>query len=267
MTYLEKHKTSGFRNFMIAGLVIVFFVIALVQIFSPHIFPAFWNSIASPFWRAEFSVTNGSLSSPESLLRENEYLKQELAADLARMNNLEYIEFENAELRALMGNASSTTTYTLAAVLMRPPLSPYDELIIDGGHDRGFSASSTAYASGNIPIGRVTEVFGQTSRVVLYSSPGQKRDVLIGPNHLPTTAIGRGGGQYEAEIPKGLNVAPGDFVILATQDTRPLGEVASVNNETAAPFQKIFFSWLMPRKSKDIYLCTKLSISFYMKLI
>ncbi|MFA6553957.1 MAG: rod shape-determining protein MreC [Candidatus Paceibacterota bacterium] len=241
MTYLEPKRRSNTKIITLIT-VVVFIVFILIQIFIPHIFSAIFTSMVAPFWRAEFSIESGSLSSPSALLRENEALKQELSSVLARMNVIEYIDFENSELRSQMSRGSSTTPHVSVVVLKRPPFSSYDELIIDAGLDRNISTTSTVYANGNIPIGRVFEVSGQTSKVILFSSPNQKQEVLIGPTHIPATAIGRGGGQYEVELPRGLQVNEGDFVILASSDTRPIGKVVSISSDSAEPFQKILFS-------------------------
>ncbi len=220
---------------------IVVFVIVGLFVWAPHFFPAIFNSIARPFWRMEFSLQSGSLHSPEQLLNENENLKRQLLDAQVRLQTIQMTEIENAEFKAMMGRAS-TTPRILSAVLKRPPFSKYDELIIDAGQDKGFSTTSTIYASGNILIGKVSDVLGETSKVTLFSSPGQKYDVLIGSQHAPATAIGRGGGQYEAQLSRDTKVVEGDIVISLSLNNKAFGIVTGVLSDPAQPFETVLFA-------------------------
>lgn len=243
MTYLQTHSRSGSRRTRIITIwsVSVVVIFALVLVFTPHFFPALFTSIARPFWRTEFGVASGSLSSPATLLNENQSLKRSLDDAQVRLQTIQSIENENAELKALLGRASSTPRI-LAAVLKRPPLSRYDELVIDIGQDKNLSTTSTVYASGNILIGKVSDVLGQTAKVILFSSPGQKYDVMIGATHASAVAIGRGGGQYEAQLPRDVKVSEGDEVSAPALNDRAFGIVTAVLSNPADPFETIIFA-------------------------
>ena len=147
-------------------------VIIAIQLLAPHFFSAVMISVARPFWRTEFALSSGSLATPASLLNENESLKMQLADMHMKLETVRSVEAENAELKGLFArSASSSESRTLAAVLVRPPKALYDEFIIDIGTDYGISTTSLVYASGNILIGRITDVFDHTARVKLFSSP------------------------------------------------------------------------------------------------
>ena len=132
--------------------------------------------------------------------------------------------------------------YTLAAILVHPPFSVYDEFIIDAGADHGLSTTSLVYAPGGILIGRVADVMSQTSKVLLFSSPGERYEVMIGSGHAPATASGRGGGQYEAELPSNTSVSIGDFVLAPSLSDKAFGIVTSVANSPTMPFETVFFA-------------------------
>lgn len=246
MTYLQANK-RGNRKTKIILVVCGFAAIVLItlQLLTPHFIPAIFTSIASPFWRAEFSIESGSLKSPEELLRENEDLKLQLIDAQVRMQSIQAVESENNELKALFGRsfgAINPESKLLAAVLIRPPLSAYDQLIIDVGADHNVTVGDDVYAPGDILIGRVSDVMSQTSRVILFSSPNEKYEVLIGSIHAPATAIGRGGGQYSAEVSRDLKISRGDFVIAPSINDKPFGVVASVIADPAKPFEEVLFS-------------------------
>lgn len=243
MTYLARHSRPADRRrkAVIYACVAVVALIAVFQFFLPHFLPGLWTSLARPFWREEFAVGSGALSSPERLLSENEDLKRQLADDQARLQSVNATQDENDQLKAILGRAS-TTPYTLAAVLKRPPYSPYDELVIDVGKDHNLSTSSLVYAPGNVLIGRVTDVMSQTAKVVLLSSPGQQYQVLIGSAHTPATATGRGGGQYQASVSRDAKVQEGDYVSDPSLNDRVFGIVTSVLSDPADPFATVLFA-------------------------
>lgn len=276
--YIRTSKKAGSRNARFISIIVggVVVVIAIFQFFAPHFIPAVVTTVVRPFWRMEFSVMDGSLESPDALLAENQALQiriQELTADNA---STDLIKDENSQLLAEFGRkdltltASSTdmiststnlissstnsdlNTFTnsisplgsriLGAVLVRPPFAPYDELIVDVGSNEGVMLGSPVYAPGNILIGTTTDVLGETSKVSLFSSSGQTYPVLIGANSIPATAVGRGGSQYEAEVPQATQVAQGDSVSDGSLTDGSFGTVTAVLNNPTDPFETVLFS-------------------------
>lgn len=236
----------------------------MILFFAPHAFPAFFTSIARPFWRVEFSIANGSLTSPEQLQMKNVELSNKIAQMEVDLRATDHIRAENNMFKVLLGRratsqelmaSSSTLTENdseyvdpifsgriLSAVLRRPPMTAYDQLIIDIGTDHGVSTSSLVYAPGNVLIGRIVDVLKNTSRVVLFSSPGESYDVFIGANDVAATAIGRGAGQYEAQVSLGSGVMEGDLVANPGLQENPFGVVTSVSSDPTQPFETIFFA-------------------------
>lgn len=242
MIYLEKNKNhSQKRLLIIIGVLIVIFV--SIQSFTPYLLPSIFTSIAKPFWRAEFSVGSGSLLSREDLQKENEDLKRKIIEYEVKLNTVDYLFKENAELRSLF-NSTTTKKLTLAPILKRPPFSFYDELIIDIGRKDGLSTASVVYADGNVPIGFVKEILGRTSKVILFSSPGQKHEVFIGSKNIQALAQGVGGGQYTVQLPQGVDVKEGDFVTSSTLGV-VIGKVVSIDQGSASLFQRVLFSSLV----------------------
>ncbi len=279
MMYIVKSQNSSFKSKKggVIFVIIIFAVVATLEAFWPHFLPALATSIASPFWRAEFSIESGSLESPQQLLAENESLKRQI--DQLKLNSadIQAVVLENTELKSLLGrnvpdeiasSSSSTNAITqnsiaknrvLAPVLIRPPFAPYDEYIIDGGANLGFSIGDRVFASENVPIGSIAAVLANTSRVTLYSSPGQSYQVLVGPASIIATALGRGGGQYSAEVPRSANITSGDFVIAPSLYDQPFGIVKAVISDPSQPFQTVLFAppvnpfqarWVLVEKTK-----------------
>lgn len=278
----HKRPYQRLKQTVVWTSVVIVVLVIVMQLFAPHFFPSIFSAIARPFWRMEFSAESGALKSPENLLNENEALTRQLADTQVRLDTIGAIESENNELKTLLGrdpgtifdivsNVSSISTSTsiitapassksassknpskfvqknvetriLAAVLQRPPFSPYDELIIDIGHDYNLSTSSMVYVSGGILIGRVVDVLNTTAKVKLFSSPNEKYEVLVGTSHTPATAIGRGGGQYETNVSRDTVVKEGDFVLNSALNDKPFGIVSAVLLDPTLPFETILFA-------------------------
>lgn len=243
MTYIIKNRNNQYRKIILFVSIAFICLFVTLQYFWPGFIPAIFMTIARPYWRTEFAIESGSLYSTANLLKENELLKKKISDNETKMAIVESISSENFELRKLLQISSSTnsTLFVVAPVIKKPPFGIYDELIIDIGKDKGVSTTSLVYASDNVPIGRISDVFSQTSKVILFSSPGQKHDVLLS-NKIPAVAIGRGGGQYEINVPRGLNIAVGDFVSYANLDSRPMGKIIYIDSNESLPFEKILFS-------------------------
>jgi len=223
------------------GILIFIIAIVVIRFFSPQLFPNLFTAIARPFWRIEFSLLNGQLRSTESLLSEKEDLIRKLEVANLRTQTASIIMIENDQLKSLMGRASSTDMI-LSAVLRMPPNAPYDELLIDAGTDYDFKVDNMIYAAENVPVGKIVEVLSHSSKVRLFSSPGQKFEVLIGNNRIRATALGRGGGQYEAELPRDSVIAEGDSVSIPSLTTNLYGVVDKVISDPSDPFETILFS-------------------------
>jgi cell shape-determining protein MreC len=242
MTYLvpSNPKRPALRPGFVVAF-IIFAVAAIIHFLVPHFLPGIFTAVATPFWRSEFAINSGSLNSTEELLNQNEELKRKIDEYEVRLQSIAAVEQENTELRGLLGRAS-TTPGVLAAVIKRPPFVAYDELIIDVGSDYGLKAGNKVYAAGNILIGTLREVLDHTSKVILLSSPGQRYEVLVGSEHSPISAIGRGGGQYEAHVPRVINLREGDLVIDASLNSRVFGIITAILTDPAEPFETILFA-------------------------
>ncbi len=285
MNYLQTHnERNKSKSRSLWGGVIFFAVfIFIIQMMAPHFLPAMFTTIARPFWRIEFSISSGSLHSQESLLNENEALRRQLAGVIVRLETNQSVANENDELKALLKRpvtststqsstssvtvSSSTTSatngsvdplfglkpspYTLAAVLRRPPLTSYDELIIDIGTSQNVSVGDLVYASGNVLVGKVADTLGDTSKVILLSSPNTTYDVLISDNNtasknrsVPAVARGLGGGQFSVQVPRDIVANVGDIVMVPSINNKTIGIVGGVITDPTQPFETILFTSL-----------------------
>lgn len=207
---------------IVAGIV---FILVILHFILPTLLSTVLLSIISPFW---------SISSSErpnlNLLSEN--VKDQIIYQLKN---------ENIELKSIL-NRKISDNIVLAYILKKPPFTAYDSYIIDIGSDEGVEKGDKVYVYGDIVVGEIDEVFENVSKVRLYSTFGEKYDVLIGKDNIQATAIGRGGGTFEIIIPRDIKVVEGDTIVIPDISSTIFGIVGDVITEPARAFSTIIFS-------------------------
>lgn len=200
-------------------------------------FPAAFTAMAMPFWRAGSAVTNSvgersSLSSrasymaaAEDLQRENEALRAQGAILAARA----------ADLERLLGGRAEAAAGIPAGVLARPPVSPYDFLVVDRGSDSGLVPGAMAFGPGGIPIGTVADAAASTARISLYSTTGRATEGWAGAARVPLTLIGTGAGSFDTEIVAAAGLVVGDPVFAPGPGALPIGTVTAVVIDPSSP--------------------------------
>ena len=125
---------------------------------------------------------------------------------------------------------------TLAVILAKPNQSPYDTLVIDVGTEQNLEVGDMVFAFGNVPIGRVSDVNQSSSKVVLFSSSGEKIQVLVGDISMEIS--GRGGGNFEMVLPRDIILQKGDSAILPGIMPYVVGIVETIISDPRDSFQK-----------------------------
>ncbi len=184
----------------------------------------------------KFSNAKAFFISKNSLYRQNEDLQSQLKGDEARMSNYNSILAENIQLKEILGRKKDKTSMVLGAILSKPNQSLYDTLVIDAGAKQGLQIGDMVFAAG-VPIGRVAEVYGSSSKIILFSSPGEKTQVVINKNVF-MQVVGRGGGNFEMVLPRDFTLAKGDQVVLPGLAPNLLGIVQTIISDPRDPFVK-----------------------------
>jgi len=248
-TSLQNRQTSRrkFWLFIFIGAVIAFFF--LMAIFKPRAIQNLKSggmSFIGPIlqWKKNvdhwYSQRINLFKEKEEIYNENLELKQQILELQAKAEISSILQEENKSLRALLGRKDDKE-FILAAILYRSPEIFCDTLIVDAGSKNGVEPGMRVTAFGNILLGYVTSVSGNTSEIKLISSAGEETNVVFANSNIPATAIGRGGENFEINLPRSLYVNIGEHI--TTLDTEPLliGVVEKIQYHTTDPFQKIFF--------------------------
>ena len=186
-------------------------------------------------------------SAKSALYLENENLKSELMQNKLRMFDYDSLLAENIGLKEILGRKNPArpsgaggekVSMTLSAILSKPNRSPYDTLIIDAGTKQGLKVNNLVFASGNVPIGRVAEIYANSAKVILFSNSGEKTQVIVGEKNVFMEIVGRGGGNFEMILPKDLILSKGNQVVLPGIVPYVVATVEKMISDPRDPFVK-----------------------------
>ena len=179
----------------------------LVRLVAPNFF---WTVFA-PVFKTSDTVANAThrfvsgFEDRAALSLENERLQEENTA----------YALENRTLKERLADISTLAASApelVAGVVARPPMSPYDTLILSAGSGSGVREGMTALGQDGVPLGTVSSVWRDFSRVTLYSAPGRETHGWVGAKRLPVILRGEGGGAMSASVPYASEVNEGDLV-------------------------------------------------------
>lgn len=262
MPYLPKNKIKNeFARPMIISVALLALVFAIDAI-APNIFQKITLNIGQPLWKAEnaaFSaLKNGfvPLNTKKNLARKISELESEITELKIKTANGEILQKENDELRAAAGLGEKKRGKVTAMIFGKPPILPYDTLLVNAGENKNVRAGDKVFAGG-ILIGKIAETTGSVSKVVLYGKTGEKILVLLGPKAIETETDGRGDGNFVVRLPREVVINEGDMVVLAEAGGETLGVIKKISKEDPDPFQTILWrTFVNPMNLKWVEILT-----------
>ena len=200
-------------------------------------------------WHTALETAVWSLVAPLERARvgfdasDNQRLRAELASTTALVADRNALYQENLELKNRLGR-DTRSSVILAGVLLRPPATPYDTLIVDAGLSEGVHSGDFVSAGGTARIGIVGEVYAHTSRAILFSAPGQTYDVLLrlaSTSQAVTVSMqGQGSGSFAGQVPAGTPVTVGDSLVFPGIASAFAGSVSSVSFDPKQSFETLY---------------------------
>lgn len=233
-------KRAGVLIVLALLLGVMLFVTPVRRMISRGLFavvPSVWMFGAKT--GALFDSWMGTISSKQSLVSENETLREELLRMETLVLDRNALMEEVTRLEETLGRPGNDNR-VLGRVLVGPKWSPYDTLVIDIGAEHGIAVKDVVVYAGTGVIGEIAEVYPRLSKVRLYSSPGEEHEVLVGGHLVPAEARGRGMGNFIADVPRGSAVNPYDSVVLANGKLI-VGIVGLVEEISAEPAIHVYF--------------------------
>lgn len=246
MSYLSTDRRRGGISSRLI-LTALFLVLVLLIIFFSHSFSGLAQLIGRPVWQVRNSITQSSFwsgfSSKVRLAKDNQEELQKIQELEVLALDQEALRHENDELKSILNYKDTVSKRILSSILLYPPSSPYDTLIVNRGEKDGVRVGATVFALGNLAIGAVAEVHSDSATVRLFSSPGEKRQVLVTGPTTTTAALaeGRGGGNFILSLPAGTPVEAGDPVLIPGTPPIILGKIEKTETLPNDSFMTVFF--------------------------
>jgi cell shape-determining protein MreC len=222
---LKSSIRRGGMGWPIKVVIIIVLILVLLHFVAPNLLSSVFTAIVRPLWSIGIDNKRNINQVPEGT-------KDIIISQLTK---------ENSELKEIIGRKISDNII-IAYILKKPPYTAYDSFIIDIGSRDNITIADKVYANGNILIGEIGEVLTSTSKVKLYSSYGEKYEILIGENNIQATATGRGGGSFETVIPRDVKVSEGDTIVIPDISGSVFGTVGKVISDPARAFSTVIFS-------------------------
>ncbi len=144
---------------------------------------------------------------------------------------------EIADITALLGasNTPKEIPGLIAGVVVRPPVSPYDTLVLALGAKEGVTPNMEVFGPGDVPVGFISSVQNDFSRATLFSAPGTSVSGWVGSTSAPLTLTGIGAGAFQAVVPRVANIVVGDVVFVPGPGMKAIGTVARVDSDPLSP--------------------------------
>lgn len=245
MIYRQKSKKRSKRPVVVLVGIILFVAIASLLLIKAHTpLSRVMRIIGLPLWKAEIFLSNhthsvsGFFRSRNDVIAENDALRAEHDLDQQKLLDYEVLKSEHAKILQDYGR-DGTQNKILATVLVRPPQTPYDTLIIDIGSNNGIVSDDVVYTTGGIILGTVSEVSARTSNVTLFSRTNLMTPAIFERTNLAVTVRGIGGGTFEAQVPQEADIVKDDIVILPKLEPSPLGAVELVESSVKSAFKRV----------------------------
>jgi cell shape-determining protein MreC len=220
------HPLLKWGIIVVGAIIFILLVTLLIKRIARHTPPVYGSTVGYSF-----------LSKP-TLISKINALQSQLASDQAQLSTLAQLQNENDTLKTELGRIPPPSGI-LANVISLPNRSFYDTMNIDAGSAEGIKTNMTAYAFDAVALGTITSVSSHTATVQLFSTPGhQMTGTAVGSN-VAVTLIGRGGGEYEVQLPRGVPFDVGSTVAMQSTDVATLATVEKVITDARDPFQRL----------------------------
>ncbi len=245
MNYLLKSKPKNENRKKIAFIFSLYFFLSLFGfLFGNAWRKAMWVA-ARPIWSAVSIVTapfgsiGGYFTAKSNLVQQNALLLEKVATLENKQLDYDIVLQENEALKKELGREGEGEKI-IAAILSKPPKSPYDTLVVDAGSEDGIIPGSKVFLGENVIIGLITNITPHTSLVSLFSTGGQKQEAVHARTGSSYALDGKGGGNFQLEIPKDTDIVWGDIFVYPGISQSILAIVDYIDSNSQSSFKMVY---------------------------
>jgi len=232
------------------GIVVFLIIIAfaLNVSFVSKAIKGFFYSISEPiqFWLWEKGIKSSdffkAILSNQELKKENDFLKLENQKLITENILLEELKTENQLLKKVL-DLELEKEFELDLVHIIAKTNDY--LMINKGYGHGMGVGMPVITESKVLVGKIVQLFQNTSQVELLSSKNSSFDVEIFTKDIYSLAKGQGNFEIILDlIPKEENIETGDKVITSSLGWNfpkelLVGSVKSVKKSDVTAFQEV----------------------------
>ena len=192
---------------------------------------------------------SGSFGDLATLRSRNGELEKSVAQLTVENLSLKEVEAENARLRKLLGFAQTNPSFDykggqiVGRVVGSEPNSIIQSIVIDLGKANGIEPGMPVVTERGL-VGRITDVYNNTSRVLLITDSNSSVNTLLQNSRLRGILHGRAGQQAIMDyLPQDNKVLVGDIVVTSGESGNfpagvPVGQVVEVEQNDVEMFQR-----------------------------
>lgn len=245
--YSQKSKRQQNRRLYTSLAVVVLLVggIFTINIFTGSFFEKTALSTGGPVassylgFKNMIGLTNAFWHSRVYLTEENKKLSSQVEDLQAKLIRFDSLKKEHDELLSAYHRTPFAESVVLGNVTAKPPLSPYDVLVIDIGSDNGVAQNQHVFGFGGVPIGRVGQVTQRNAKVILFSSVDNKTEAIVERTGSTISLVGVGGGNMKAQVSQEMDITNGDMILLPEFGGLVIGKVVDVDSVVTSAFKDI----------------------------
>lgn len=249
MIYLQKSRPNNNRKLTVSVSITILLVavIIVLKIFFGGMVEKTSLSIGGPissgylFMKNEIVYIGSLFRSRSALVKENHNLRAKIESDRVSVIRFNSLKTEYQNLITEFGRNSFVNQIILGNVISKPPKTPYDVIVSDVGIHDGAVIGSRVYGFGGIPLGRVGEVAEFSSKIILFSSPGETSQVILERTNSTLDIVGLGGGNMKSEVIQDLDVMVGDVILLPEFGGAIIGSVFEIETNVTSAFKTVYF--------------------------
>jgi rod shape-determining protein MreC len=196
--------------------------------------------------RTMFDGMYDRFNSRNTLMLENQKLKQEMFMQSSNLLLMEQLKQENSRLRNLLGSPFIRDERKMVTEVMAVDSAPYThQVMIDKGQIDGVYEGQPVISDKGI-VGQINYVGAHNSRVLLLTDPNNSIPVQIVRNDIRVIASGKGhlDTMQLEHIPTNTDVEVGDLLVSSGLGGRypegyPVGYISNIDNDNKRPFASI----------------------------
>ncbi len=245
MNYLLKNKPKSQYKGRIILISALFVVLSALAYIFPNGVRTVMYEVSRPLWLVSsivvkpFSGIGGYFSFKSTLVNRNTALEEEISSLKLKEVDYDLIAKENQDLKNQLGR-KTVSDRIASRILSKPPISPYDTLVIDTGSTEGVSLGDKVFSAENIIVGIVTNVTPHTSLVRLFSSGGEKQESILSRTGTSFVLVGNGGANLFVEVPKDTDVLWGDVFVYPGISASTIGTVYYIDTNSQSSFKTVY---------------------------